>query len=75
MRYEELVNAVVDNEQVDRYWEHYALFDKAGTSAGVKNNGASNDEIHVVVEDEDGLFTGTAGTVLVFGFVFSPFKL
>ena len=66
-----LVAAVVDNEQVDRYWEHYALFDKApGTSAGATAAGASNDEIHIVVEDEDGLFTGTKGTVLEsFGFV------
>ena len=66
-----LVNAVADNEQVDRYWEHYALFDKApGTSAGATAAGALNDEIHIVVEDEDGLFTGTKGTVLEsFGFV------
>jgi hypothetical protein len=66
-----LVNAVADNEQVDRYWEHYALFDKApGTSAGAAAAGASNDEIHVVVVDEDGLFTGTKDTVLEsFGFV------
>ena len=66
-----LVAAVVDNEQVDRYWEHYALFDKApGTSAGATAAGATNDEIHIVVEDEDGLFTGTKGTVLEsFGFV------
>ncbi len=66
-----LVQAVADNEQIDRFWEHYALFDKApGSSAGAVAAGASNDEIHVVVEDEDGLFTGTAGTVLEsFGFV------
>ena len=66
-----LVSAVADNEQIDRYWEHYALFDKApGTSAGATAAGASNDEIHIVVEDEDGLFTGTKGTVLEsFGFV------
>ena len=66
-----LVAAVADNEQIDRFWEHYALFDKApGSSAGAVAAGASNDEIHVVVEDEDGLFTGTAGTVLEsFGFV------
>ena len=66
-----LVNAVADDEQVDRYWEHYALFDKApGTSAGATAAGALNDEIHIVVEDEDGLFTGTKGTVLEsFGFV------
>ena len=66
-----LVQAVANDEQIDRFWEHYALFDKApGTSAGATAAGASNDEIHVVVEDEDGLFTGTTGTVLEsFGFV------
>ena len=60
-----LVTAVVDNEQVDRYWEHYALFDKApGTSAHAALIGAVNDEIHVVVIDEDGAISGTKGTVL-----------
>ena len=60
-----LTSAVVNDESVDRYWEHYALFDKApGTSAGATLVGASNDEIHLVVEDEDGLFTGTKGAVL-----------
>jgi len=63
--------AVADNVQVDRYWEHYALFDKApGSSAGAVAAGASNDEIHVVVLDEDGEFTGTEGKVLeTYGFV------
>ena len=66
-----LVQAVADNEQVSRFWEHYALFDKApGSSAGAVAAGASNDEIHVVVVDEDGVFTGTKDTVLEsFGFV------
>ena len=60
-----LVSAVVDNEAVDRYWEHYALFDKLpATSAHATLIGASNDEIHVVVIDEDGAITGTKGTVL-----------
>ena len=36
-----LVNAVADNEQIDRFWEHHALFDKApGTSAGATAAGA-----------------------------------
>jgi hypothetical protein len=63
--------AVADNVQIDRYWEHYALFDKApGSSAGAVAAGATNDEIHVVVIDEDGEFTGTEGKVLeTYGFV------
>ena len=66
-----LVQQVADNEQVSRFWEHYALFDKApGSSAGAVAAGASNDEIHVVVVDEDGVFTGTKDTVLEsFGFL------
>jgi len=60
-----LTAAVVDNETIDRFWEHYALFDKApGTSAGAKLVGSVNDEVHIVVTDEDGLFTGTKGAVL-----------
>ena len=40
-------------------------FDGApGTSSFASQVGASNDEIHVLVIDEDGLFTGTRGTVL-----------
>ena len=66
-----LTTAVVDNEQVDRNWEHFQLFDKApGTSSNASSIGASNDEIHIVVQDEDGLITGTKNEVLeTFGFV------
>jgi phage tail sheath protein FI len=35
-----------------------------GTSTYVSNKGGANDEIHIVVIDEDGLFTGTRGTIL-----------
>lgn len=35
-----------------------------GTSAYANNVGGSKDEMHVVVVDQDGLFTGTRGTVL-----------
>jgi len=35
-----------------------------GTSAGAAAVGGSNDEIHVVVRDEAGVISGTAGTVL-----------
>lgn len=46
-------------------WAHSAEFDgRPGTSTYASNRSASNDEIHVIVVDEDGLFTGTAGTVL-----------
>ena len=35
-----------------------------GTSSFVSNQGGANDEIHIVVIDEDGKFTGTKGTIL-----------
>ena len=41
-----------------------------GTSKYVSDRGGANDEMHIIVVDEDGKFTGTAGTVLEkFGFV------
>lgn len=46
-------------------WAYKAEFDSApNTSAAVSAVGGSNDELHIVVVDEDGLWTGTAGTVL-----------
>lgn len=52
-------------------WEHKAEFDSApGTSAYVASLGGADDELHIVVIDEDGLWTGTAGTILEkFGFL------
>jgi len=35
-----------------------------GTSSYTSNQGGANDEIHIIVIDEDGKFTGTKGTVL-----------
>lgn len=35
-----------------------------GTSAYADNKGASNDELHIVVIDEDGKFSGIRGTIL-----------
>ena len=46
-------------------WEYASLFDAApSTSTYVSGVGGSNDEMHVIVIDEDGLWTGAAGTVL-----------
>ena len=46
-------------------WTYRGLFDSApGTSSYAANRGGANDEMHVVVFDEDGLWTGEAGTVL-----------
>lgn len=57
----------VDANTVSRYWEYYNQVDTApGQSTYVAANGntAANDEIHLVVVDEDGGFTGAPGTVL-----------
>jgi phage tail sheath protein FI len=46
-------------------WTHAPSFNAApGTSQYASDRGASNDEVHIVVVDEDGLFTGTQGQVL-----------
>ena len=46
-------------------WDYASAFDNApGTSPYVSNVGGANDEMHIVVVDEDGLFTGTANTIL-----------
>ena len=46
-------------------WTYATNFDAApGTSTFATGRGALNDEVHVVIVDQDGLFTGTRGTVL-----------
>lgn len=53
---------------IDRFWEFHNFVDGApGQSEYVRNFGNSsinNDELHVVVVDEGGLFTGIPGTPL-----------
>lgn len=46
-------------------WTYEAQFtDTPGTSTYVSNAGGTLDELHVIVIDEDGLISGTQGTVL-----------
>lgn len=46
-------------------WEYATSFDGApGTSAYAEKRGASNDELHVAVIDEDGEISGTKGQVI-----------
>jgi len=60
-----LKQAVVDNAVIKRYWKYFDQFNSApGTTTDVSNNGGSNDELHIVVVDEDGGISGTAGTIL-----------
>jgi phage tail sheath protein FI len=52
-------------------WAYSSQFNGApGTSTYTSNQGGANDEIHIIVVDEEGRFTGTSGTVLEkFGYV------
>ena len=46
-------------------WAYKGLFQSApGTTAWTAARGGSNDEVHIVVVDSQGAWTGTAGTVL-----------
>jgi len=48
-----------------RQWEFFSSFDRApGTSDAASLVGASNDEMHIVVVDEDGKFSGIANNIL-----------
>lgn len=48
-----------------RRWQYYVEVDQPpGTSNYAATKGASNDEIHVVIVDEDGRWTGTPGEIL-----------
>jgi hypothetical protein len=45
-------------------WRFASLFSAPSTSAYASDRGSSNDEIHVVVVDNGGLWTGTKGQVI-----------
>ena len=58
---------IVSMADVDSYtgWEYAAQFDAApGTSAYAARFEAEDDEMHIIVIDADGTWTGTAGSVL-----------
>jgi hypothetical protein len=58
------VSALVDGTAYGT-WDYNTEFDAApGTSTYVGNQGGTNDEIHIIVIDRYGRFTGVAGTVL-----------
>ena len=59
------VGNAVTQSSVQRRWEFYDNVSASpGTSQEVARRGASNDELHVVVVDEEGQITGYANTVL-----------
>ena len=52
---------------IQRYWEYFNVIDVApGQSDYVRLNGntAANDELHIVITDDRGDFTGTPGNIL-----------
>lgn len=55
----------VQSESVKRRWEHHNQFDAApGTSPYVTTAGGSADEMHIVVVDQDGDWTGVKNQVI-----------
>ena len=60
-----LKRVIADNSKIKRRWRYYDSVDRApGTSKFVSDRNGSNDEIHVVVVDEDGVISGEPGRVL-----------
>ena len=60
-----LTASVSAGQPVLRKWQYADNFDAApGTSTYVADKGGSKDEMHIIVIDEDGKFSGTANTVL-----------
>ena len=56
---------IVANTPILRKWQYSGDFGVApGTSDYVSDKNGSRDEMHIIVIDEDGKFTGTANTVL-----------
>jgi phage tail sheath protein FI len=56
---------VTANTPILRKWQYSGDFGVApGTSSYVSDKNGSGDEMHIIVIDEDGKFTGTANTVL-----------
>lgn len=63
------ISTSVSTNNVTRYWEYYNQVDRApGTSLFQSQtptgNNSAIDELHAVIVDEDGGFTGAPGTVL-----------
>ena len=54
-------------QQINKRWEFHDLVNGApGQSSyvGLYGNSAAQDELHIVVVDQDGMFSGTPGTIL-----------
>ena len=59
------LTGVTNGSSIKADWAYYSQFDSApGTSSYATSANATNDELHVIVIDEDGVFSGTSGTIL-----------
>lgn len=68
------IKANVADTAVNRFWEYFGSFDRAPAQSDylanlyaqdpASANGAALDEVHVVVVDNKGLFTGVPGSIL-----------
>ena len=59
------LSADVSQATSKRFWEFHNIVDLApGTSDYTESLGGAGDELHVVITDEDGTFTGAAGSIL-----------
>ena len=61
------LSTVVPSNSLARFWEFHSVVDAApGQSTFMTSfgNSAANDEVHTVVVDQDGKFTGVPGTIL-----------
>jgi hypothetical protein len=59
------LTGATDEASVTRRWKYWSSFNVApGTSPDADAKGATNDEVHIVVVDADGQWTGAKGTVL-----------
>jgi len=60
-----LAAAVTDDSNITRRWRYYEEFAGApGTSTFASDRSGVGDQMHIIVLDEDGGLTGTAGTIL-----------
>ena len=56
---------VVDANTFSSSWAHFSQFtDAPGTSSWAEQRGGANDEVHIVIVDTRGDFSGTANTVI-----------
>lgn len=56
--------AVTAGANAKAVWKHASLFNAPSTSQFAADRGATNDEVHIVITDGSGLWSGTKGAVL-----------